>query len=212
MPQPGVNAQLSRPHYQALLRLAAYHARRRDEAEDLLHEALIAALAEGRLPWQEGTAWFRGVLRQQAAMAARSAIRQRRREALAVLPDRAEAPLLAEPWKTVAGLPKGLRIVALLILTGHNRAEICHLLRIADETLRQRLSVLKRKLGQAEAGEPSAEFTQLNGGLAVGALRRALLPAIRHGETSFGSYDPDGHLFIVKIIGVGPHKSPGRGN
>lgn len=32
MPQFGMNAQLSRPHYQALLRLAAHHARRRDEA------------------------------------------------------------------------------------------------------------------------------------------------------------------------------------
>src|SRR5437868_11204223 len=107
-------------------------------------------------------------------MAARRAIRQRRREALAVLPDRAEAPLLAEPWKTVAGLPKGLRIVALLILTGHNRAEICNLLRIADETLRQRLSVLKRKLGQAEAGEPFAEFTQMKGGFAVVAMWRGV--------------------------------------
>lgn len=212
MPQSGLSAQLSRPYYQALLRLAAFHARRRDEAEDLLHDALIAALAQGRLPWQEGTAWFRGVLRQQAAMAARSAVRRRRREALAAVPDHQEAARLHEPWKAVADLPRGQRIVALLILTGHNRAEICHLLRIPDEALRQRLSALKRKLGQAEAGEPLAEFTQLNGNLAAGALRRALLPVMRRGEASFGSYDPDGHLFAVKIIKTPPHKAPGRGN
>ncbi|QIG47977.1 hypothetical protein G5V57_09755 [Nordella sp. HKS 07] len=212
MPQPGVNAQLSRPHYQALLRLAAFHSRRRDEAEDLLHDALIDAIAEGRLPWQEGTAWFRGMLRRKAAMAARGAIRQRRREGLAAVPDVAQADALPEPWKAVAALPRGQRIVALLILTGHTRAEICHLLRIADETLRQRLAALKRKLAEIGPREPLVEFTRLNGGLAAGALRRAHLPAIQRGQASFGSYDPDGHLFTVKIVKDRPHKSRGSGN
>lgn len=212
MPQSGVSTQLSRPHYQALLRLAAFHTRRREEAEYLLHDALIVAVAQGRLPWQEGTAWFRGVLRQQAAMAARGAIRQRRREGLAAAPDFQEAAPLPAQWKAVAALPSGQRVVALLILTGHNRAEICHLLRITDEVLRQRLSALKRKLGQAEAGEPLAEFTRLNGNLAAGALRRALLPVMQRSAASFGSYDPDGHLFAVKIIRTPPHKMPGRGN
>jgi DNA-directed RNA polymerase specialized sigma24 family protein len=207
-----MNVQLSRPHYQALLRLAAFHARRPDEAEDLLHDALIAAIAQGRRPWQEGLAWFRGVLRQQSAMAARGAVRRRRREALAVVPDHAEPAALPEPWRAVTVLPGGLRIVALLILTGHNRAEICHLLRITDETLRQRVCALKRKLGGAQAGEPLAEFTKLDGGLAAGALRRALLPVVRLGGASFGSYDPDGHLFAVKIVGRAPHKTPAGGN
>lgn len=100
---------------------------------------------------------------------------------------------------------------ALLRLARH-RAEICHLLRIADETLRQRLTALKRKLARMETIEPLAEFSQLSAALASGALRRALLPATRLSRAAFGSYDPDGHLFIVKIIGDGPHKPPGRGN
>jgi len=207
-----MSLQLSRPQYQALLRLAAFHAQRRDEAEDLLHDALIAAIAQGRRPWQEGLAWFRGVLRQQAAMQARGAVRRRRRETLAAVPDHAEPVALPEPWISVAALPKSLRIVALLILTGHNRAEICHLLRIADETLRQRLCALRRKLGGVRAGEPLAEFTMLTGGLAAGALRRALLPVVKMGGASFGSYDPDGHLFAVKIVGRTAHKTPDGGN
>lgn len=207
-----MSLQLSRSQYQALLRLAAFHAHRRDEAEDLLHDALIAAIAQGRRPWQEGVAWFRGVLRQQAAMTARGAVRRRRREALAAVPDHAEPAVLPEPWRAVTALPRGLRIVALLILTGHNRGEICHLLRIADETLRQRLCALRRKLGEIEAGEPLAEFAWLNESLATGVLRRALLPVVRLGEASFGSHDPDGHLFTVKISGSGPHKMPGGGN
>jgi DNA-directed RNA polymerase specialized sigma24 family protein len=207
-----MSLQLSRPQYQALLRLATFHAQRRDEAEDLLHDALIAAIAQGRRPWQEGLAWFRGVLRQQAAMAARGAVRRRRREALAAMPDHIEPPSLPEPWKAVAALPRGLRIVALLILTGHNRVEICHLLRIPDETLRQRLSSLRRKLGTAQAGEPLADFTRLEGGLSAGALRRALLPAVKLGGACFASYDPDGHLFAVKIVGRNPHKMTDDGN
>lgn len=207
-----MTGQLSRPHYQALLRLAAFHARRPDEAEDLLHDALIAAIAQGRQPWQEGLPWFRGVLRQQSAMAARGAIRRRRREALAAVPDQTGPAALPEPWKAVTALPRGLRIVALLILTGHNRAEICHLLRIADETLRQRLCALRRKLGEGEGGEPLTEFVRLNESLAAGALRRVLLPAVRQSGASFGSYDPDGHLFTVKISGHGAHKMPGGGN
>lgn len=207
-----MSLQLSRPQYQALLRLASFHAHRRDEAEDLLHDALIAAIAQGRRPWQEGLAWFRGVLRQQAAMAARGAVRRRRRETLAAVPDLAEPVALPEPWTSVSALPKSLRIVALLVLTGHNRAEICHLLRITDETLRQRVCALRRKLSAAPTGESPAEFTKLDGGLAAGALRRALLPVVKRGGASFGSYDPDGHLFAVKIVGRAPHKTPDGGN
>lgn len=207
-----MSLQLTQPQYQALLRLAVFHTQRRDEAEDLLHDALIAAIAQGRRPWQEGLAWFRGVLRQQAAMAARGAVRRRRRETLAAVPDHVEPAPLPEPWKAVAALPRGLRIVALLILTGHNRVEICHLLRIPDETLRQRLSALRRKLDAAPAGEPLADFARLDGGLSAGALRRSLLPVVRLGGASFASHDPDGHLFAVKIVRQRPHKLADGGN
>jgi DNA-directed RNA polymerase specialized sigma24 family protein len=198
---------LTRTQYQALLRLARRHARIKDEAEDLLHDALIAAVAAGRLPWREGTAWFSGVLRQRAAMDARSALRRRRREADADAPPSLEMGGLPPPWPVIAALTPALRIVALLIMTGHNRAEIAHLLRLSDETLRQRVSALRRKL---KSEGPAMEFTGLGDGLAFGALRQALLPATR--ASHLGSHDPDGHLFTVKIVRTGPHKNPGRGN
>lgn len=198
---------LTRPQYQALLRLARRHARIKDEAEDLLHDALIVAVAAGRLPWREGTAWFSGVLRQRALMDARSALRRRRRETDAAAPSSLDTSGLPPPWPVIAALAPALRIVALLILTGHNRAEIAHLLRLSDEALRQRISALRRKL---KTEKPVLEFTGLAGGLAFGALRQALLPATR--AAHLGSHDPDGHLFTVKIIGTGPHKNPGRGN
>lgn len=128
------------------------------------------------------------------------------------MPDHAEPAILPEPSQAVTELPGSLRIVALLALTGHDRREICHLLRIQDEALRQRLCALRRRLGEVEAGEPVADFVRLDAGLAIGTLRRALLPAVRLGGASFGSYDPDGHLFTVRISGRGPHKMPGGGN
>ncbi|MGE0240097.1 MAG: RNA polymerase sigma factor [Parvibaculaceae bacterium] len=207
-----MSPSLSRVQYQSLLRLARRHAKVKAEAEDLLHDALTTAVAAGRLPWREGTAWFSAVLRKRAAMDARSAVRRRRRDLLAVKPGDTEEDTPAEPWPAVAGLPSALRIVALLILTGHNRAEIAHLLRIPDTTLRQRLSALRRKLAEAGTDRPSAEFAGLGGPLAFGALRRALLPVLREGDAHLGSHDPDGHLFIVKIAESGAHKNPGRGN
>jgi DNA-directed RNA polymerase specialized sigma24 family protein len=203
---------LSPMQYQSLLRLACRHARVKDEAEDLLHDALIAAVAAGRLPWREGTAWFNGILRKRAAMDARSSIRRRRRDAQAAAWREPENAGLPPPWPAIAGLSSALRIVALLILTGHNRAEICHLLRISDETLRQRLAALRRRLQTQEPEGPLAEFTGLAEGFAFGSVRRALLPAMRDGKAHLGSHDPDGHLFIARIASDGAHKKRLHGN
>ncbi len=207
-----MNAPLTRTQYQALLRLARRHARLKDDAEDLLHDALIVAVAAGRLPWREGTAWFSGVLRQRAAMDARGSVRRRKREQSAIGPDAIEAVALPAPWPALASLAPALRIVALLAVTGHNRAEIRHLLRLSDEALRQRLSALRRKLKILRAEGPAGEFTGLADGLAFGALRQALLPVTRAGAAHLGSHDPDGHLFAVRIADGGAHKKPGRGN
>ncbi len=67
--------------YRTLRTQALRLCRRTDEAEDLVQETLLAGMVAGRhdLPW------LSGVLRRQAAMVARTAVRRRRREALAEL-------------------------------------------------------------------------------------------------------------------------------
>jgi RNA polymerase sigma-70 factor (ECF subfamily) len=97
----------------------------------------------------------------------------------------------------VSGLPPALRVVAALVLTGHNRHEIAYLLSLSDAALRQRIVALKAKLRDAGLAAPD-EFTALNLDLAFGRIRDALLPKLlRHGGV-FATHDPDGHLFVVR--------------
>lgn len=187
--------------WRALRQTAFRVTRRADEAEDLVQDALLAAVSAGRtdLDTVGGQRWLRGVIRNQAKLAARTAARRHRREARwqrerPAAPPADEVQLAAD---TVSGLPPSLKVVALLALTGHSRREIGYLLDIGDTALRQRLTALKRRL--AETGIAMPEGTPgLNLDLSYGRIRDALLPAlIRHGGF-FASHDPDGHLFIVR--------------
>src|SRR5687767_3953557 len=136
---------MERGHYAELLRAARRVSRRPEEAEDLLHNALVAALAAGRsAPTRENRGWIEGVLRNQARLAARQAVRARRRDGawLHCQPEFAGDP---EPQTgsiptALMSLPRSLRIVALLALSGHTRAEIRYLLGLSDQSLRQRVS------------------------------------------------------------------------
>src|SRR5690554_2989683 len=133
---------LTRTAYKDLLAIARRHARGRMEAEDLLQQAILAALAAGRGRGWDDRVWLGGVMRNIALMNARGTIRRRRREErfaeiLAPSPEDDAMPDLG-------GLAPSFRIVALLALTGHGRAEIRHLLRISDEALRQRIAGLRR--------------------------------------------------------------------
>ena len=65
------------------------------------------------------------------------------------------------PLALVAGLGPSLRSVALLVLAGHNRAEIRHLLRISDVALRQRISGIRRAWS-ARGDQSPAEFPSLD--------------------------------------------------
>lgn len=168
-------------------------------AEDIVQEALLAAVRAGRadLGSPENTSWLRGVVRNQARMAVRSQIRRRHRE------DRwqrerpeGEAHGEAGP-DLVATLPPALRVVAALVLTGHNRREIAYLLGLSDAALRQRIVALKKKIRAAGLAMP-AEFTGLNLDLAYGRIRDALLPELLRQRGMFASHDPDGHLFLVR--------------
>src|SRR5687767_9914640 len=78
--------------YRELRAQARHLARRAEDADDLVQDALLAALEAGR----SDRAWLAGVMRKQSAMTARSAIRRRRREATAGA-EAAAAELAAQP-------------------------------------------------------------------------------------------------------------------
>lgn len=185
--------------YQQLQNLAR-RASRSADAEDLLHDALIAALATGHedMSIPDNRRWLYGTIRNKTRMAARSGARMRRREASWSL-HRSHEDGSGEALDTnvIAALPASLKAVAALALSGHNRAEIAWLLRLEDAALRQRITQLRRRLNAAGLAQP-AGLPGLNLNLAYGQIREALLPLLRRRNGRFASHDPDGHLFVVR--------------
>jgi RNA polymerase sigma-70 factor (ECF subfamily) len=191
MPAPRAFADL---HAQA-----RRHARRPEEADDLLQSALLAALESGRtnLAAPETRRWISGVIRNQAAFDARTSARRKRRENAwsELLPrerERSGESGVGVSDAPLAALSPALRLTALLVLSGHTRQEIGWLLRLSSTGLRQRVSQLKRAL--AATPTPDANPT---GPLAFGRIRRALLRPARRENAFLASHDPDGHLFVV---------------
>jgi DNA-directed RNA polymerase specialized sigma24 family protein len=193
--------------------------RRADEADDLVQETLLAALVAGRhdLPW------LSGVLRRQAAMAARTAVRRRRREAEAgLLADDTIEPATRQesgspsahlPW--LAALPPSARRLAVLALHGLSADEIRWILRIEPTAFRQRLTRIRKTLA-AQSATSRAESIALaylrdparSVDIPFGLARRALKAAMQAGD-GLGTHDPDGHLILID---AGAHTSPSRGN
>jgi len=68
--------------YTDWLAVARRYSRVAPEAEDLLHDALLTAAGADRLDLtdEDNRRWLTGVIRNQAAFRARSAVRQRQRE------------------------------------------------------------------------------------------------------------------------------------
>jgi DNA-directed RNA polymerase specialized sigma24 family protein len=182
-----------------LLRQAVTLSRCAADAEDLLQAALVVALEQGRgdLHLPDNRRWLYGVMRNLSRSEARKAARRRARDAAfaELAPHGAEADV-PDPSDFVDRLPRGLRLVALLALSGHTRAEIAWLLRLTDTALRKRLSDLARHWrSQGIDGQPALRLA--HGTLPFGRMRlamRAGLPAVR---ATFASHDPDGHLFLV---------------
>jgi len=172
--------------------LARRHARRADEADDLLQSALLAAVEAGRtdLAAPETRRWVAGVIRNRAAFDARTAARRRRRET-AWSEIQAHPSTSAQP--VLDGLSPALRVTGLLVLNGCTREEIGWLLRLQDTALRKRLS----DLGKALRRQNAPDQPLLSGSHSFGALRRALLAAARRPDVLLASHDPDGHLFVV---------------
>jgi RNA polymerase sigma-70 factor (ECF subfamily) len=183
-----------------------------EEAEDLVQDTLLAALQAHRadLPW------LTGVLRHQAAMAARTAIRRRQRETRLTID---EATPADEPAPTsrawLATLPPSARRVAVLALHGLSADEIRWILRIEPTAFRQRLTRIRKALGELppELRAQSLALAYVRDPvrsveLQFGLVRRALKAAMEAGE-GLGTHDPDGHLLVIV---AGAHTTASRGN
>jgi DNA-directed RNA polymerase specialized sigma24 family protein len=199
--------------YRKLLARARRLSRRADDAEDLVQDTLLAALEAGR----DDAAWLEGVMRQQAAMAARGAVRRPRREA-AMHGPAAEGTAVVETTASanplLRQLPPSARRVAVLALHGLDAGEIRWILGIADTAFRQRLSRIRRALGElspAQRAEAQALAYVRDPARTVelqfGLVRRALKAALA-GRAGLGSHDADGHLIVIR----GAHTSAPGGN
>lgn len=199
--------------YRTLRRRARQLSRRAADAEDLLQDALLAALEAGR----DDPAWLDGVMRRQAALAGRTAARRRAREQRQELPpspgpdDVGETP---RPQLLLRSLPPSARRVAVLALHGLDLVEIQWLLAIAPTALRQRISRIRRALGElppalradalalAYVRDPARAAD-----LQFGLVRRALKAALA-GKDGLGTHDADGHLLVIR----GAHTRAPGGN
>jgi DNA-directed RNA polymerase specialized sigma24 family protein/predicted enzyme related to lactoylglutathione lyase len=121
-------------------------ARRAADVDDLVQDALLIALEQGR----DDPLWIAGVIRNRAAMQARAAIRRRRREIAANADVEAEVAGPSAPPSVdnlLARLPPAARRVAVLALHGLNAEEIRWVLGIAETAFRQRLTSIRKAMG-----------------------------------------------------------------
>lgn len=204
--------------YRRLRTEARRHARRAADADDLVQDALLIALEQGR---SDDPAWLAGVIRNQAAMQARSAIRRRRRESTVAEDEVAiaheEAP--PSPGALLERLPPAARRVAVLALHGLNAEEIRWVLGINAAAFRQRLTSIRKAMGALPPSQ-RAEALALayvrdparTVDLQFGLIRRALKAALG-GTDGIGTHDADGHLIVLRAAVPGrAHTSPARGN
>ena len=191
--------------YRRLRGRARRHTRRAQDADDLVQDVLVAALEAGRFD----APWLEGVMRNQATLTARGAIRRRRREAAVAADAAAPVGELATNTATSAlglldRLPAATRRVAVLALHGLGPEEIRWILGLTPAALRQRLTRIRRHLGElppalrAEAlalayVRDPARSIDLQFGLVRRALKAALL-----GRPGLGTHDADGHLIVIR--------------
>ena len=205
--------------YNKLLNIARGIAWNGQEAEDLLQEALIAAIDAGRLDSDEDalSKWLAGVMRNKAKERARSDGRRKKRDLLhseqqeTWFEEEKHASDSSISSPSLDNLPPAARKVAILVLHGLNRKEICALLNLSSAAFRQRLTSIRKALSplpaelqqevlaMAYAGRAARD--EQTSALPTGLIRRALLKhlnAHRDGKrTALGTHDPSGHLIIV---------------
>lgn len=201
--------------YRSLLARARRLSRRAADADDLLQDALLAGIEAGR----DDAAWLEGVLKNLAAMTARGEGRRRRREAgWAAAENPVATEACADPGPArddlLRRLPPAARRVAVLALHGLSAEEIRWILGLADTAFRQRLTRIRKTLGELPP-QQRAEAQALAyvrdparaSDLQFGLVRRSLKAALA-GRPGLGTHDADGHLVVIR----GAHGSPPRGN
>lgn len=183
-----------------LLAQARRHARHTGEAEDIVQEVLLAAVAAGREDYANpaNRRWMAGAIRRRAAFDARSAARRRHREARWQAERSTDQPGDPGPafQEMLSGLPPSLRVLAALALSGHSRPEILYLLGLSDPALRQRIRQLRKALARSAIPMPIGS-PGLGLDLDYGRLRDRMAPMLRVHGGLLASHDPDGHIFLV---------------
>ncbi len=199
-------------NYYNWLTIAQKFSRTQNDAEDLLQDCLLIAFKADKMDFsiEKNRKWFTGVLRNQAAMTARSEGRRKAREEKTATPvetvssaETETTPSTQAEVQLLIELPPSARVTLKLILAGLNRDEVCSLLKISSSALRQRLAVIRKALKKlpedlqrealALAYQRKAERAD---DLAFGLIRRALHRVLKEGA-GVGAHDPDGHLFII---------------
>ena len=188
--------------YRRLRGRARRHTRRAQDADDLVQDVLVAALEAGRFD----APWLEGVMRNQATLAARGAMRRRRREAERGVTGEPAPPtdLPAVNMQVLDRLPPAARSVAVLALHGLGPEEIRWILGLTPAALRQRLTRVRRQLGELPASL-RAEALALayvrdparSVDLQFGLVRRALKAALQ-ARAGLGTHDADGHLIVIR--------------
>lgn len=196
--------------YRRCLAIARRHTRNAAEAADLLQEGLLAGVRAGRLEISRPAdrAWLAGTLRNLAKEAARSESRRRRRETRWAEEQPAEIANSVDDDardEILDRLTEGSRRVAVLALCGLSPEEIQYALGLKPPAFRQRLTALRRALGELppplrrEALALAYSQPRRAGAarLDFGLIRRALLHHLRSGR-GIGTHDPDGHLLAIR--------------
>lgn len=202
---------MDRQTYLRWLRAARRRTRRAGEAEDLLQTALLAAVEAGRadMTRDENSRWLSGVLRNHALREARSAARRRQRDTGYAAANAARDPQAPGEWRGfVSALPPALRTTALLVVTGHTRAEIAWLLRLSETAFRKRISEIRQRWRRSGLRTLPGDGA-LRGELAFGLLRQALIRLVRSDGVALGTHDPDGHLIVLSSQFGGPRQQGG---
>ncbi|MGB3813119.1 MAG: sigma factor [Shinella sp.] len=193
----------------ALRQCAGRHSRAGHEADDLVQDVLLLAVARGRKISDPGfVAWAKGAIRNHARFTARTAARRRARETAweATVAVPATPPRFSQAF--TSSLPPAQRIVALLVNLDLNRVEIAYLLGLSDTAFRQRLGGLRKAFHAF--GDDATVFGSAPPLAADGLARRRLKSALRpHAARVFAIRDPDG---IPIFFSRRDHVSPGGGN
>jgi RNA polymerase sigma-70 factor (ECF subfamily) len=192
--------------YRHWLTVASRWSRRKADAPDLLHDALLDAVRAARTNFavESNRRWFSGVIRNRAALAARTAARRTKREQRYTPAGRADEGRVNVDADFLRALAPAARSVAVLVVAGLNRAEIIAALGLSETAFRQRLTSIRRMW----RGRPTLALPAPHGAerveLDLGLIRRALL---RHVVSlgGIGTHDPDGHLIVLHPA---PSKTP----